>query len=183
METLRLRVHELDPQRRELVVRGGKGAKDRVTVLPSVLVQPLREHLEVRRSIYERDQVAGHASVWLLHALAEKYPNAQREWGWQYVFVANGLSVDPRSNTVRRHHLDESVIQRRIRAAAIAAQIIRPVSPHVLRHSFATHLLEAGYGSRTVQELLGDSDVSTTMIYTHVLNRGGRGVVSPLDRA
>lgn len=182
MEALRLRVQDVGLQRRELVVRGGKGAKDRVTVLPVVLLQPLQAQLEMRRSIHERDQAAGRATVWLPHALAQKYPNASREWGWQYVFAASGLSVDPRSGAVRRHHLHESVIQRSMRAAAVAAQIVRPVSPHVMRHSFATHLLEAGYDIRTVQELLGHSDVSTTMIYTHVLNRGGRGVVSPLDR-
>lgn len=181
MEALRLRVKDLDLLRKEVIVRDGKGGKDRVTVLPASLVAGLKEHLKERRHLFELDFAAGRADVWLPHALAEKYPNAGKEWGWQYVFVSRHFSADPRDMQVRRHHLDESVIQRKLRAAAIAAQIIRPVSPHVLRHSFATHLLEAGYDIRTVQELLGHSDVSTTMIYTHVLNRGGRGVISPLD--
>ncbi|MES2490636.1 MAG: integron integrase [Pseudomonadota bacterium] len=181
MEAIRLRVKDLDLQRREVLVRDGKGGKDRVTVLPAVLVTALKEHLAARRALFDADVALGRADVWLPHALSEKYPNAAREWGWQYVFVAKSFSVDPRNQQVRRHHLDESVVQRSLRTAAIAAQIVRPVSPHVLRHSFATHLLEAGYDIRTVQELLGHADVSTTMIYTHVLNRGGRGVVSPLD--
>lgn len=181
MEALRLRVKDLDLVRKEVIVRDGKGGKDRVTVLPASLVAELKEHLKERRHLFELDAAADRADVWLPHALAEKCPNAGREWGWQYVFVSRHFSTDPRSHQLRRHHLDESVIQRKLRAAAIAVAIIRPVSPHVLRHSFATHLLESGYDIRTVQELLGHADVSTTMIYTHVLNRGGRGVVSPLD--
>lgn len=183
MEGVRLRVKDVDLQKREILVRDGKGGKDRLTVLPAVLVEPMRQQLLARRAVFDDDQRCNRAGVWLPHALAEKYPRAPREWGWQYVFAAAGLSVDPRGGAIRRHHLDEKLVQRHVRAAALAAGIVRPVSPHVLRHSFATHLLEAGYDIRTVQELLGHSDVSTTMIYTHVLNRGGRGVVSPLDTA
>ncbi|TAM33010.1 MAG: integron integrase [Nevskiaceae bacterium] len=182
MEGLRLRVQDFDLERKQLSVRHGKGGKDRVTVLPQSLLLPLRQHLDERRQLFDRDVLSGVGSVYLPGALARKYPNAAREWIWQYVFVAAGLSADPESGEIRRHHLDESVIQKLIRRAAQKAGITRPVSPHVLRHSFATHLLESGYDIRTVQELLGHSDVSTTMIYTHVLNRSGRGVISPLDR-
>lgn len=181
MEGLRLRVKDLDLVRREVVVREGKGNKDRVTVLPEALVQPMGMQLQRRRHLFDVDLKAGKADVYLPDALARKYPNAGGTWPWQYVFAANGFSADPRSGAVRRHHVDENAIQRQVKRAAERACIAKPVSPHVLRHSFATHLLEGGYDIRTVQELLGHSDVSTTMIYTHVLNRGGRGVVSPLD--
>ena len=182
MEGVRLRVKDVELDGRQVVVRDGKGAKDRVTVLPDNLLEPLQHQLAVRRSIYEVDLAAGAASVHMPYALDRKYPGASSQWAWQYVFVANGFSPDPRTGEIRRHHLDEQHVQRAIKRAAQAAGIVKPVSPHTLRHSFATHLLEAGYDIRTVQELLGHADVSTTMIYTHVLNRGGRGVVSPLDR-
>lgn len=181
MEGVRLRVKDLDLARNEILVRDGKGAKDRVTMLPQTLVEPLRAHLTVRRSVYERDRKSGRAAVWLPHALARKYPRAATAWGWQYVFAAARFSTDPRSGAERRHHVGEQQVQRTVRAAARRAGLTKPVSPHVLRHSFATHVLESGYDIRTVQELLGHASVQTTMIYTHVLNRGGRGVRSPLD--
>lgn len=181
MEAVRLRVKDVDFAVSQLSVRDGKGGKDRVTMLPQSLHLPLEQHMALRRGLFDLDRVRGQDGVWMPDALAVKYPNASREWAWQYVFVAQGLSTDPRSGARRRHHVDEKQIQRHVRAAALRAGIAKPVSPHVLRHSFATHLIESGYDIRTVQELLGHSDVSTTMIYTHVLNRGGRGVRSPLD--
>ncbi|MGH8516216.1 MAG: integron integrase, partial [Panacagrimonas sp.] len=183
MEAVRMRVKDLDFERCEVVVRNGKGGKDRITMLPQRLVRPLQAHLAIRRTLFEVDLARDRAEVWLPDALSVKYPNAAREWGWQYVFVAPSFSIDSRSPTgaSRRHHLDEKQVQRHVRLAAQRAGLIKPVSPHVLRHSFATHLIESGYDIRTVQELLGHADVSTTMIYTHVLNRGGRGVRSPLD--
>ena len=181
MECLRLRVKDLDFNYRTITVHDGKGEKDRITILPESLIEPLRKHLEQVKRLHEQDLAQGYGAVYLPNALARKYPNAQREWGWQWVFPSPRLSVDPRSGLVRRHHISPSAIQRAIRRAARAAGIHKPVSPHTLRHSFATHLLEAGYDIRTVQELLGHKDVRTTMIYTHVLNRGAMAVCSPLD--
>ncbi len=181
-ECLQLRVKDVELTRREIVVREGKGVKDRVTMLPARLVEPLREHLVRVRAVFERDRQAGVPGVALPWALERKNPGAGMSWAWHWVFPQATLSVDPRSGIRRRHHAYEQTLQRAIRRAVSLAGVDKPVSTHTFRHSFATHLMEAGYDIRTVQELLGHKDVSTTMIYTNVLNRGGRGVVSPLDR-
>lgn len=181
LECLRLRVKDIEFERREIIVRQGKGGKDRVTVLPENLLLPLRDQLAQARVQHARDLAAGRGAVWLPDALAIKFPRAARAWGWQWVFPSSALSIDPRSGVERRHHLAEHGLQRAVSLAARRAGIDKPCSPHVLRHSFATHMLQAGYDIRTVQELLGHADVKTTMVYTHVLNRGGRGVLSPLD--
>jgi len=180
-EALRLRVKDADFAQSQIVVRDAKGGKDRLTMLPDSLADLLRAHLVQVKQLHTDDLDQGYGAVYLPHALARKYPNAAREWHWQYVFPAKRRSLDPRSDEVRRHHLDDSVLQRSLKQAAREAEIPKKVTCHTLRHSFATHLLEAGYDIRTVQELLGHKDVKTTMIYTHVLNRGGLGVRSPLD--
>jgi len=182
LEALRLRVKDIEFPIRQLTVRDGKGGKDRVTILPESLVAPLTVHLARVRELHELAMAQGYGGVELPYALQRKYPRAHLEWGWQYVFPAATASVDPRSGVRRRLHLSEESIQRAVRSSVHRAGLIKPASPHTFRHSFATHLLEAGYDIRTVQELLGHKDVSTTQIYTHVMQKGANAVRSPLDR-
>jgi integron integrase len=181
MECLRLRVKDVDFGNNQLVVRDAKGMKDRVTVLPDSLKPSLIEHLERVKMVHQNDVAKGYGRVYLPYALERKYPNASLEWGWQYVFPAKGLSKDPRTGEVRRHHIHENSLQKAVQTAVRLVGLTKPVNVHSFRHSFATHLLEANYDIRTVQELLGHNDVSTTMIYTHVLNKPGISVKSPID--
>ncbi len=181
MDCVRLRIQDVDFAYQQIVIRDGKGKKDRVVPLPKRLTEPLEIHLEEVHVLHQKDLLKGFGEVYLPDALARKFPDAAKEWGWQYVFPSGRFSVDPRSNKTRRHHIHENGLQKSVKKAAELAGLTKRVNCHCLRHSFATHLLENGYDIRTVQELLGHANVSTTMIYTHVLNRGGKGVQSPLD--
>jgi integron integrase len=181
MECLRLRVKDIDFGYNQITVRSGKGAKDRITMLPQIIKEPLQKHLTKVKKMHDEDLAKGFGQVYLPSALEKKYPNAAKEWAWQYVFPANELSVDPRSGLKRRHHQGEWILQKCIKEVRMKVGLAKNISCHTFRHSFATHLLKKGYDIRTVQELLGHSDVKTTMIYTHVLQQGGQGVLSPAD--
>lgn len=182
MECLRLRIKDIDFEYEQIIIRDSKGQKDRVTVLPKVIKEELLKHLEKVKTLHEKDLREGFGSVYLPYALERKYPNAGKELGWQYVFPAPSISTDSRTGIKRRHHLDETLIQKAVKRAVQKAGIKKPASCHTLRHSFATHLLEDGYDIRTLQELLGHESLNTTMIYTHVMKKGGLGVISPADK-
>jgi integron integrase len=181
MEAVRLRVKDIDFPMKPLTVRAGKGDKDRFTTFPATLTPLLQNHLAKVKTLHQQALAQGHGEVYLPHALARKYPNTAREWGWQYVFPARNLSVDPRSGVTRRHHVDPSVINKAIKVAVRRAGLTKTISAHTFRHSFATHLLQRGTDIRTIQQLLGHNDLATTMIYTHILQQGGQGVPNPLD--
>jgi integron integrase len=181
MEAVRLRVQDIDFQMKQLTVRSGKGDRDRFTTFPATLTPLLQNHMAGVRTLHQQDLAQGHGEVYLPHALERKYPHAPKEWGWQYVFPARDLSVDPRAGVTRRHHVDPSVINKAIKVAVRRAGLTKHISAHTFRHSFATHLLQRGTDIRTIQQLLGHKDLATTMIYTHILQQGGQGVPSPLD--
>jgi len=180
-EAVRLRIHDIDFKMRQITVRSGKGDKDRITTFPASITPQLHDHLSRVKTLHNKDLEQGYGTVYLPHALARKYPNAEKEWGWQYVFPSRDLSKDPRGGEIRRHHIDPGVINKGIKSAAQKAGLTKRISAHTFRHSFATHLLQRGTDIRTIQALLGHNDLSTTMIYTHVLQQGGYGVPSPLD--
>jgi len=182
LEALRLRVKDVDLARLQITVRNGKGDKDRVTMLPVAVAEVLRGHLEEVRRTHAAELAAGRGKVWLPEALARKYPQAPRQWAWQWIFPARQLSIDPDSGAQRRHHVHENAVQKAVKLAVARAGLTKPATCHTLRHSFATHLLENGYDIRTVQELLGHKDVATMQIYTHVMQKPGLGVRSPLDQ-